>query len=145
MLNILWADVKEAVRLGIAPFHDPARQGMFLEHGFHGLEVEFRRNIHDRQIFIVESAVGFRRTAIALDQMLVEFHIGAHMAVQIHRHKPAELQETGVHTPVCTGIIERHFMNDIALKPFQRAGFRQIRHGRLGNAGINRPAHQRHR
>ena len=32
-------------------------QGMLLEHGLHGLQVERRIQVHDRQIFVIELAM----------------------------------------------------------------------------------------
>src|SRR5262249_46239147 len=48
--------------------HLAFRQCMADEHRLHGLQVEFRREIHHREIFIVEFAMLLRRIAVALDE-----------------------------------------------------------------------------
>ena len=49
------------------------------------------------------------------------------MAIQIHAHKAAELQETRIYAAVATRIIKRHVMHGILLEPPCRACFSQLR------------------
>ncbi len=53
--------------------HLALRQSVFDEHGIDSLEIELRRQVHYRQIFIIEVAVLFSRFAIVLHQMLIKF------------------------------------------------------------------------
>ena len=49
--------------------HLPLRQGVSDENRFDGLQIEFGREVHDREIFVVEFPVLLRRVAVAADQV----------------------------------------------------------------------------
>jgi hypothetical protein len=81
---------------------------MFLEHGAHGLEKEIGRQIHDREIFVVESTDGLGLFGLALGEMTVKIAVGVHMPFQVHVHERGELHETGIDAPQGAGETQRH-------------------------------------
>ena len=55
--------------------HIALGQRVLDEHGLDRLQIEFGRQIHHRQIFVVEIAVLVGRIAVALDQVLEKFPV----------------------------------------------------------------------
>lgn len=64
---------------------------MALKNRINGLDIKFTRNIHDSIVFVIKLTVVFRTLTIALNKVMIEFHVRTHMAVKVHRHKSAEL------------------------------------------------------
>jgi hypothetical protein len=74
------ARIDPAVAVGV----DTARQMLLLENLAHGLEIEFRRQVSDREILVVKFAVGVGLGDVALQDVAEQIHMGAHMARQVH-------------------------------------------------------------
>src|SRR5215208_5664660 len=72
-LNRHQGDVPDAGEIDRPPAigHSPFRESMAHEHRINGLKVELSREIHHREIFVVERAMLLSRVAIALDEMFV--------------------------------------------------------------------------
>ena len=122
------------------PLHGALRQRILLEHVLHGLEVELRRQVYDREELVVERAVLLGAVAIALDQMLEQLDVLADMAVQVHRHEAGKLDKSWIDLAKAAGIISRNGLDDVALEPAQRLVLGQLRHHRgCGGASIGPP------
>ena len=115
---------------------------VLLEHDLDGLQVILGREVHHREMLVVEGAVAIGMLVVALHQMLELAHVRVHMAVEVHRDEAGELQEARVDAPHGAGMIERHRRDHVLAEPHHRVAHRQIvRRGRA-LAGVDRPAHQ---
>lgn len=119
--------------------HFTLGQRMGLKHGFNGLEIEFRRHVHHRTVFLIEGTGRFRIFPVAFHQMIEEFMVLHHMVSQIHAHESGKLQKSRINLAPHPRIGRRHMGDHIALKPAQRTGGGQIIHGRRVGAGIDGP------
>ena len=91
----------------LPPMHESAiGQGMLDEYLVNRLQIELGRQVHDRQIFVVEFFLlaGFR--LVALDQMPIELPMGIHMPVEVHRHETGELHEARIDIPLIAGCMK---------------------------------------
>src|SRR6185437_2900110 len=117
-------DRSAADRAGIdfhpARYERTARQRMAMEDAVDRLEIEIRREIHHRRVFVIEFPRRVGAFDIALDEMLEELDMRVHMPVEIHAEKAGELHEAGIYPAESAGIAHRHDANDIALEPGQR-------------------------
>lgn len=79
--------IEDGARIGlfVAMRHLAPGQGVTKENRVDGLEKEFRRQIHDGEIFVIEPAMFFRRIAIAVDKVIEHVQMGGDVAVEIHR------------------------------------------------------------
>ena len=120
-------------------------QRVVLEHGLDGLQIELRRQIHDRQIFFVEVLVLLDAVAVALHQIVEQIDVRIHVAFEVHGHEAGQLHEARIHRAHEARMRERHGRDDVLLKPVERARSREIVDlGRVAPR-IDRPAHQRQR
>jgi hypothetical protein len=60
------------------------------------LQIIFRREIHDGEIFVVEFLVLLDGVAVALNQVHEQILVRVHMAIEVHRHEAGQLQEPGI-------------------------------------------------
>ena len=67
-----------------------------LEDALDGLEVELGRQVHHRQVLVVEDAVLLGAVAVAADEVAELVDVGIDVAVDVHREEARELQEAGV-------------------------------------------------
>ena len=115
---------------------------MLLEHVAHGLDVEFRRQIHHREIFVVEGLDGLGLLLLALGQMIGEIDMRLDVALQIHRDEGGELHEAGIDLPERALALDRHEVDQVLLEPCDRLALGEfVDLGRL-DAGIDRAGHQ---
>ena len=61
-----------------------------------GLQVEFRRQIHHRQILVIEFAMLLGAVAVALHQMAEQILVRVHVPVEVHGHEPGQLQKARI-------------------------------------------------
>ena len=92
-------------------------QGVADEHGIDGLQVEFRRQVHHRQIFVVEIAVLLGIVAIMLHQMHEEVLVGDDVAVEVHAHEARKLQEAGIDLAAEARHRPRRAHDDVVAEP----------------------------
>ena len=95
------------------------RQRMLLEHVADGVEIEIRRQVHDREILVVEAPVPRGALAVAHHQVMEEIDVRLHVAVRVHGHEAAELQEAGIDPPHRARIVRRHQVDHLALEPVE--------------------------
>src|SRR6185437_11625347 len=127
-----------------AIFEDTARQVEFLEHLLYGFEIEFRRQIGDREVLVVEFPVGVGLVVLALADVIEQLYMRADMARHVHRQEGRHLQETRIDAPVLAGIAPRHAGDQVLLEPFDRmAGGHRFDRGRIDPL-VDRSGHQRH-
>ena len=125
--------------------HGAVRQRVLDEHRFDGLQIEFGRQVHDGEIFVIEVAVFFGVVAVAFHQMLEEVPMRGHVTVEVHAHEPGKLQEARINVPHETRMREGNLHDDVVLEPVDTLGNRQVVDRRRRHAGVDRPPHQRHR
>ena len=92
-------------------------QIMFHKHRIDSLEVELGRQIHDREVLIIEGAVFFSRVAITGDQVAEEIPVCVEMSIEIHGHEARELQEPWIDWAACTCIPPRNNRDHMVLEP----------------------------
>ena len=127
-----------------AIFEDAARQMIFLEHLLHRLQIEFGRQVGDREILVIEFAVGVGLVVFALHDMPEQVEMGAHVTRQVHRHEGGELDEAGIDMPPGAGIAGRHGSDQVGLEPVQRLGIGQLVDLGGIDTGVHRARHQGH-
>jgi len=74
----------------------PQRNRVLDEHFFHGLEIELRRQVHHREIFVVEVAVSFGAIAVAFHEMVEHLEMRGDVAFDVHGHEARQLQKAGI-------------------------------------------------
>lgn len=104
-----------------APGEPPERQVEALEHPLDRLEVELGRQVHHREVFLVEPADRVGALGVAVDDVMEQVHECLGMAVQIHAHESGDLQEARIHAPHRTGMTPRHGADQRALEPLDAA------------------------
>ncbi len=119
-----------------------ARQRLAMKDAIDGLQIEIRRKIHHRRVFVVEFPRRVGAFDIALDQMLEELDMRVDVPVEIHAEKAGELHEAGIDSAEGAGIAHRHDADDIALEPLQRMRLGEAADLSRRDARIDRPAHQ---
>ena len=82
--------------------HLALRQLVLEEHGLDGLEVILGGQVHHRKKLVVELAMLVGRIAVALDQIMEQVAMRRDVAVEIHAHEAAELEEARIdHVASC--------------------------------------------
>ena len=126
--------VISATRVIFAGLHEPAAMGhlalgqrMLDEHGFDRLQVILGRKVHHREIFVIELPVLVDEIAVALHQVGEQLLVGVHVAVEVHRDEPVELQEARIDVAHHAGMRERHLGDDVVAEPFDAALLRRDR------------------
>ena len=122
----------------------PSRQGVVLEHGLDRLQVELGRQVHDRQVLVVEVLVLLDRVAVALDEIVEQVDVRVHVALEVHGHEAGELDEARIDVAHEAGVRQRHGRDHVLLEPVDRARLRQLVDGGRVAPRVDRPAHQRH-
>ena len=122
-----------------------ARQIVIDEYLLHRLQIEFRRQVHHRHVFIVEFAVLLGGIAVTLDQMPEQFAVRVDMAVEIHGHESAKLQEARINAAHHARVRRRHFHDYVVAEPVRALFLCQF----IDRGGIaprvDGAAHQDHR
>src|SRR5688572_13241008 len=90
------------------------RQRMLDEDLLYRLEIEFPRQVHDREILVVKFLLLAGLCHIAFDQVPVKRAMCVHMAIEIHGDESRKLHEAGIDEPPVTWMHERNFRNGIA-------------------------------
>ena len=80
----------------------------------------------------------------AAHQVVVKVVVRLQVAVGVHRDETSVLQKAGVNAATVAGIVHRHAVNHVVLKPLVRLGGGQVVDGRGALARVNRAAHHRH-
>ena len=115
---------------------------MFLKYVADGLDVEFRRQVHHRKIFVVEGLDDFGLFLLALGEMMGEIDVLLDVALEIHRDKGGELHEAGIDLAERALALHRHVVDQVLLEPFDRLALGEfVDLGRL-DAGVDRAGHQ---
>ena len=127
-----------------AMLHLAARQLVVNENGVDRLQVEFGGQVHHGEIFVVEFTMFFRRIAVALDQMIEHFQVGADMAVEIHRHEAGKLEEAWIDLAARARIGEGRDMDAVAPEPLRSALFGKLVHFGWAAPCVDRPSHEGH-
>ena len=146
---LLALDRHQAHSLDRGGVHRPAamhqlalRQQMLLEHVAHGLDVEFRRQVHHREIFVVEGLDDLGLLLLALGEVIGEIDVLLDVAFEIHRDESGELHEAGIDLPERALALKRHVVDQVLLEPFDRLALGEfVDLGRL-DAGVDRAGHQ---
>ncbi len=131
--------------LDLAPAHHQLAlgEGAVLEHDLHRLEVELRRQVHGREVLLVEAPRRVRLGLVAAKARLVDLGEGADVAVHVHRHEGGELDEARIDAPRAAGVAQRHARDEVVLEPLDRpAGRELVDLGRV-LARVDRAGHQR--
>src|SRR5580658_4682326 len=79
-----------------ATLEEAQGERVLLEHPRHRLQKEVGGEVHHRHVLVVEFARALRALAVAAHEMLEEIHMRRDMAVEVHRHEAAELQEARI-------------------------------------------------
>src|SRR3984893_18516191 len=125
--------------------HLALRQRIFDKDGIDRLQIEFRWQIHDGTVFVIEFTVFSCRIAVAADKMIKKLQIRDDVAIDIHRHEARELQKTRVNLPSTSRVTKGYDADAIALKPCAATLLREkIDLGRA-SPRVDRTAHQRNR
>ena len=128
-----------------AMFHLALRQGVLHEHQIDGLQIEFCREIHHRQILIVELDVLVDEIAVAFDEIAEQALVRIDMTIQVHAYEAGQLQEARINIAHEARMRERHLGDDVVAEPVDAFLFCEIVHAGRIAAGIDRTAHQCHR
>ena len=91
------------------------------EHGIDGLEVELGRQVHHRQIFVIEFAMLLRAVAIALDKIVEQIAMRLEMAVEVHAHEAVQLEKARIDVAHEARMRERHLGDDVVAEPVDAA------------------------
>ncbi len=101
--------------------HLALRQRVPHEHRIDRLQIELGREIHDREIFVIEFLVLLRRVAVALHQMLKQLLVRLDMAIEVHADEAVELQKARIDVAHEAGIGKRHLGDDVGAEPIDAA------------------------
>ena len=83
--------------------------------------VVLSRQVHHREIFVIELTVLLGRVAVSLHQMLVHVPIGDHVPIHVHGHEAGQLQETRIHITPEPRIGRWHLVDAVLLEPVHTA------------------------
>ena len=115
---------------------------MLLENPLHGFEIEFRRQVEHREIFVVEILGLLRLVGLAAGQVVEQVDMRLHMAVEVHRHEGGELDEAGIDPPLRALEAQGHAADQVLLEPGDRLFLGEIVDLGRGDARVDRPGHQ---
>ena len=99
----------------------PQRNRVLDEHFFHGLEIELRRQVHHREIFVVEVAVSFGAIAVAFHEMVEHLEMRGDVAFDVHGHEARQLQKAGIDLAPHARIGKGHGVDAVLLEPADAA------------------------
>ena len=115
---------------------------MLLEDHLNGFEKELRRQIHHREIFIVERANGIGLFDLAFRKVLSKLFMRLDVALEIHADESRDLQKSRIDPSQRPGAAQRHVTDQVALEPVHRmTGGKFVDLGRL-HTRIDRASHQ---
>src|SRR5579883_1981772 len=83
----------------------------------HRLQVIFGCQVHDGEIFVIELFMLIDRVPVAFYEIDEKFLVSIHMAVEVHRHEPRQLQETGIDKASMACARPRHGGNHRVAEP----------------------------
>ena len=81
---------------------------MLLENPGDGLEEKLGRQVHDREILVIELTVLLSTVAIPAHQVFEQLHVSIDVPVEVHRHETGQLDEAGINPTEAAGIISRN-------------------------------------
>ena len=141
--DVLWL---HQLGLALLVFDVPGAvdQLVLLEHGSNRFQVVVGIHVQHGVVLVIELAVMLGAGVVTLDQVLEVVVVALGMAVRVHGHKARILQEAGVHTAACAGVVVRNFVDHVVLEPLKTAGLSQIVHRGGRAARINGAAHHGH-
>ena len=125
--------------------HGTFGQAMLDEHVLDGLQIEFSRQIHHREVFVIEFAMLFGAVAITADEMAEQVLVRLDMPIQIHGHESSQLQKTWIDPSPKATVGPRYCRDDIALEPFRAVLLRQAIDSRRADPRIDRATRQHQR
>src|SRR5208282_1638715 len=96
------------------------RQIMVVKHALYRVQVEIRRQIHHRTVFLVKSASSCGAIAVAAHQAIEHPPMRRHVALEIHAQKTGELQESWINATESPGITPGNCRNHGTLEPVER-------------------------
>ena len=96
------------------------RQVVALEHALDRLQIEIRRQVHHRAVFVVEGAGRRGTLAVAAGEVAEHRPMRRDVAVEIHAEKAGELQKARIDAAEGAGIARRHGGDHGALEPVER-------------------------
>src|SRR3984893_7379219 len=97
--------------------HLALRQRIFDKDGIDRLQIEFRWQIHDGTVFVIEFTVFSCRIAVAADKMIKKLQIRDDVAIDIHRHEARELQKARINIPSTSRGTKGHAAQALLRKP----------------------------
>jgi hypothetical protein len=86
----------------------PFRQRVFDKDGIDRLQIEFRGQIHDGPVFVIEFTVFSCGIAVAADKMIKKLQIRDDVAIDIHRHEARKLQKARIDIPSTSRVTKGH-------------------------------------
>ena len=122
--------------------HLALRQQAALEDLVDRLEIEIRGHVHDREIFLVEVADRVGLLEIAFDPVMKQIDEGFRVALGVHAHEGAELQESRIDPPSAALEFIRHDSDQIIAEPFDRLLVGEIVDLGGRDARVDRARHQ---
>ena len=90
---------------------------MFDKDGIDRLQIEFRGQIHDRPVFVIEFAVFSCGITVAADEMIEKLQMRVDVTIDIHRHKARKLQKARIDIPSTSRVTKGHDADAILRKP----------------------------
>ena len=124
--------------------HLTLRQRMPHEHCIYRLQIKFRGEIHDREIFVVEFFVLLRRIPVAAHQIEEQLLVRLDVPLEVHADEAVELKESGIDIAHEARIGKRHLGNDMAAEPIDAAPFGERVHRGRVDPGVDRSPHENH-
>src|SRR6266403_20646 len=79
-----------------------------------------RRPVHHREILVIEVLDDFGLFLLALCEMVGELDMLLDVALEVHRHKGSKLHEAGIDLAEGALALNRHIIDQVLFKPFQR-------------------------
>jgi len=87
---------------------------VLLEDRAYRLQKKFRRQIHHREVLLIERQYRLGLRDFALREILVEIGERFGVTTEIHVHESRELQKTGINPAQCARVPHRHSIYQIA-------------------------------
>ncbi len=98
--------------------HLTAGELVVLEHPTNRVEIELRWEVGHGEVLVVERPGCRRAVVLAASEVAPELHVRTNVAVHVHAHERADLQESGVHPPSRSGEPAWHGGERARLEPF---------------------------
>ena len=101
-------------------------QSVIDEYGLDGLEIILGREVHHREVLIIELAMLGSAVAISLNEVVEHVPMRVAVPVEVHADEPYQLKVAGVDGTAMARMAPRHGLDAVLLEPFNGVLLREL-------------------